>query len=70
MNPAALAVLVKGLKEVVDEHGFERARSDASWLYNILADYSPQTSALNRVVATVAREGFADLLRRATTVGE
>ena len=70
MNPADLAILVKGLKEVVDKHGFERARSDASWLYNILADYSPQTSALNRVVATVAREGFPDLLRRATTVGE
>lgn len=70
MNSAALAVLVKGLKDVLDEHGFERARSDAGWLNNILADYSPQTSALNRVVATVAREGFADLLRGATTVGE
>ena len=70
MNPADLAILVKGLKKVVDEHGFERARSDAGWLSNILADYSPQTPALNRVVATVAREGFPDLLRRATTVGE
>lgn len=55
---------------MVDEHGFERARLDPVWLYNILADYSPQTSALNRVVATVGREGFPDLLRRATTVGE
>jgi sulfatase modifying factor 1 len=70
MNPADLAMLVKGLKEVVDEHGFERPRSDANWLNNILGDYSPQTPALNRVVATVAREGFPDLLRRATTVGE
>ena len=70
MNPAALAMLVKALKKVVDEHGFERSRSDANWLNNILGDYSPQTSALNRVVATVAREGFPDLLRRATTVGE
>ena len=63
-------MLVKGLKYVVDEHGFECARSDVSWLYNILADYSPQTSALNRVVATLGREGFPDLLRGATTVGE
>jgi hypothetical protein len=70
MNPADLTVLVKGLKEVVDEHGFERARSDASWLHNILADYSPQTSALNRVVATVAREGFPDLLRKAASTVE
>jgi formylglycine-generating enzyme required for sulfatase activity len=70
MNSAALAVLVKGLKDVLDEHGFERARSDAGWLNNILADYSPQTPALNRVVATVAREGFPDLLRTATTVGQ
>ena len=61
MNPADLAILVKRLKQVVDEHGFERAQSDASWLYNILADYSPQSSALNRVVATVGREGFPDL---------
>jgi sulfatase modifying factor 1 len=70
MNSAALAVLVKRLKDVLDEHGFERARSDAGWLNNILADYSPQTPALNRVVATVAREGLPDLLRRATTIGE
>ncbi len=70
MHPATLAALVKGLKGVLDEHGFERARSDASWLYNILADYSPQTLVLNRVVATVAREGFPDLLRRATTTVE
>ena len=70
MNPTDLAMLVKGLKEVLDEHGFERARSDASWLRNILSDYSPQTLALNRLLATVAREGFPDLLRRATTVGE
>ena len=63
-------MLVKGLKYVVDEHGFERARSDPGWLYNILADYSPQTSALNRVVATVGREGFPDLLWCAATVGE
>ena len=70
MNPTDLAMLVKGLKEVLDEHGFERARSDASWLLNILSDHSPQTLALNRLLATVAREGFPDLLRRATTVGE
>ena len=70
MNPADLAILVKGLKQVVDEHGFERAQSDASWLYNILADYSPQSSALNRVVATVGRERLPDLLRRATTVSD
>ena len=70
MNPAALAMLVKGLKDVQDKHGFERARSDAGWLHNILADYSPQTSALNRVVAAVAREGFPDLLRKAATTVE
>ena len=70
MNPSSLAILVKGLKDVVDEHGFERTRLDSVWLYNILADYSPQTSALNRVVATVAREGFTDLLRRARTAVE
>ena len=70
MNPADLAALVKGLKVVLDEYGFERTRLDAGWLNNILADYSPQTPALNRVAATVAREGFADLLRRATTVVE
>ena len=47
VNLASLAMLVKGLKDVLDEHGFERARSDANWLNNILADYSPQTLALN-----------------------
>ena len=70
MHPSTLASLVNGLKGVLDEHGFERALSDASWLHNILADYSPQTLVLNRVVATVAREGFPDLLRRATTTVE
>ena len=47
-----------GLRSVLQAHGVDRACSDATWLQNILADYSPQTPALNRVAALAAREGI------------
>ena len=57
MSSAPLDLLTAGLQAVVREYGLDRARADASWLQNILADYSPQTPALNRVAALAAREG-------------
>ncbi len=50
---------------MIREHGLERARNDERWLQNLLADYSPQTPALNRVAALAAREGVPGWLQGA-----
>ncbi len=65
MSSTPLTLLTAGLQAVVREHGLERARSDERWLQNVLADYSPQTPALNRVAALAAREGVPGWLQGA-----
>jgi len=57
MDLKHLEFLAAALQTVLQAHGVDRACSDATWLQNILADYSPQTPALNRVAALAAREG-------------
>jgi formylglycine-generating enzyme required for sulfatase activity len=57
MDPKHLEFLAAALQTVLQAHGVERVCGDATWLQNILADYSPQTPALNRVAALAVREG-------------
>lgn len=65
MTSAPMNLLTAGLQAVLREHGLERARNDERWLQNLLADYSPQTQALNRVAALAAREGVPGWLQGA-----
>jgi hypothetical protein len=65
MKCSPIDALAGALETVLREHGLERACADANWLRNILADFSPQTPALNRVAALAAREGVTAWLKGA-----
>ena len=66
MSATSVDSLVRGLGAALIERGIDRACADTHWLQNILADYSPQTPALNRVAALAAREGVPGWLHGAS----
>ena len=67
MTSTMMGQLATGLQKVLRDFGSARACEDATWLQSILADYSPQTAALNRVAALAAREGVPAWLTAAAS---
>ena len=66
---AATDGVVQALRGLIATHGIDRVTTDAAWVRNILADLSPETRAINRILMFAVQEGIPADLRRAVTSG-
>ena len=66
---AATNGVVQALRGLVATYGIDRVTTDAAWVRNILADLSPETRAINRILMFAVQEGIPADLRRAATSG-
>ena len=61
--------VVQALRGLIATHGVDRVTTDAAWVRNVLADLSPETRALNRVLMFAVQESIPADLQQASTGG-